>query len=249
MFISCGQTTNNKNNYPNDLRISKADGTPKDTLTFFYPRTILKDAQTFETKIDSFSLKWFSSDLRAAKEPILFNYYLGHDTYRFLWLRSFHRPVVFTLSKTGNEITLTTKILDREAQNNDLGYDPREWKGKENIAEKQIIDALKGQKYKIEKLNDSLMIFKLVKKASIVLNDTKKLSEKEWNQFEAFLNDCSFWTLEPYERSDGLDGSEWTIEGHLANKYWFVNRWSPKDKFRKAGEFLINKSGLKEEIY
>jgi hypothetical protein len=49
--------------------------------------------------------------------------------------------------------------------------------------------------------------------------------------------------------SSGIDGSEWTIEAHFKNKYWFVNRWSPDDNFKTAGEYLIRKSGINEEIY
>ena len=48
---------------------------------------------------------------------------------------------------------------------------------------------------------------------------------------------------------EGLDGAEWIIEGHKQSKYWFVDRWSPKGNFRKAGEYLILESGLHEKIY
>jgi hypothetical protein len=93
------------------------------------------------------------------------------------------------------------------------------------------------------------VVFKVDKTASIVYNETKQLSKQEWEEFEYLLNSFSFWMAQPCEESDGLDGSEWTIEAHLKNRYWFVSRWSPKNNFRKAGEYLINKSGIKEEIY
>jgi hypothetical protein len=245
----CGQTITDIKNYPNDSLLSTINGTPKDSTTFYFPNTIQVDSQNFKTEIDTILLSWFSGDLYAANEPILFNYYLGQDMYRFLWLRSFQRPVVFTIKKSENQITLTTKILDREAQEDNLAYDPREWQGKENIPEKHLKDGLKKKKYRIERYGDTLVIIKHAKTASLVYNKTKKLSKDEWDQFESILNECSFWTSKPCVNGLGLDGSEWIIEGHFKHKYWFMQRWSPTDKFKKAGEYLINKSRIKEEIY
>ncbi|GHV58202.1 hypothetical protein FACS1894182_09410 [Bacteroidia bacterium] len=71
----------------------------KDSLTFYYPTLIKTDSRNIETGIDTFKLNWYSSALYCANEPVLYNYYQGHDIYRFLWLRSFHRPVVFSLHK------------------------------------------------------------------------------------------------------------------------------------------------------
>jgi hypothetical protein len=243
LFVSCSETPIDKDYYPKDTTVSGTNGTPKDSLSFYYPTTIQKDTQIFKTDIDTFMLNWFSSALYSAKEPILYNYYLGHDIYRFLWLRSFHRPVVFTLHRDGEKVWLTTKELDRQPNFMEISY----------VKFVPPIILPNGEIDTTESVrNDELPVDSVSKpdrKANIVLNETKQLSEKEWNEFEKLLNDYSFWYAKPYEESSGLDGSEWTIEGHLKNKYWFVNRWSPKDQFRKAGEYLINKSGLKEEIY
>ena len=240
LFASCSQVTPINDNYPNDTTFSKTDGKPKDSLTFYYPTKIKRDKHTINTEIDTFMLNWFSSALYSAQEPILYNSYLGHDIYRFLWLRSFHRPVVFSLHKNGNKVWLITKILDRQPIFMDTHYVtplilPD---GEIDITESNMDNELPID-----------TVIKADRKAIIVLNETKQFSETEWKEFEKIIADCSFWTLKPCIEKFGLDGSEWIIEGHLKSKYWFVNRWSPEDDFRKAGEYLINKSGLKEKIY
>jgi len=92
-------------------------------------------------------------------------------------------------------------------------------------------------------------IVKADRKAEVIFTQTKQLSINEWNEFELLLKNCSFWNRLPFVDSSGIDGSEWTIEAHFKNKYWFVNRWSPDDNFKTAGEYLIRKSGINEEIY
>ena len=83
----------------------------------------------------------------------------------------------------------------------------------------------------------------------IIFDETKHLTKIEWDKFENIILSCSFWTLPPIINIFGYDGSEWILEGHLENKYWFVARWSPIDKFASCGNYLINLSGLKEKIY
>ena len=248
-FFSTAQTKKSKSIYPEDTQVSKIDGTPKDSMTYYFPKKIQLDTGTFDTKIDKFLSTWFSEDLYVAKEPILFNYYLGKDMYRFLWLRSFDKPIVFVLSKSENQITLTTTMLNREANPGGFEYDPREYKGKEKATEKEILEQFKGHKCKIERFGDSLVTFEYAESAKVIYHKTKKLSISDWKKFEEILSVFSFWSAMPYSREVGLDGSEWTIEGHLKYKYWFVNRWSPQDNFKKVGEYLIKKSGLKVEIY
>jgi len=243
-FVSCHMTKSENYNYSKDPKISNTQGVPKDSITFYFPTSIRQDTGIVKTGIDTFMLNWFSSALYSAKEPILNNYYLGHDIYRFLWLRSFHRPVVISLHKDGNKVWLTTKELDRQPEFMDR-LRPIKYiapKILPNVdSDTTELDDIKKPERKIIKRAD--------RKADIIFNQTKKLTEKDWTEFETLLSNCSFWNSKPYIEESGFDGSEWTIEGHLKNRYWFVNRWTPKGNFRKAGEFLIKKSEFKEEIY
>ncbi|MEO6833844.1 MAG: hypothetical protein ABI169_16675 [Chitinophagaceae bacterium] len=241
-FCSCEHTITREDSYPKEPSFSSKDGTPKDSLSFYLPAVMRVDTGVCDVELDTFRENWFSSALYSAQERILFNYYLGHDIYRFLWLRSFHRPVIISLNRKGNRFWLTTKELNKQPNFMDLSYvkivDPA------TLPNTEIDSAyVYGNGLAFDSIS------KADRKASIILNETKPLSEKEWQEFEEILNSFSFWTAKPYIESFGVDGSEWTIEGHLKGKYWFVNRWSPKDNFRKAGEYLIKKSGLKEEIY
>jgi hypothetical protein len=230
-MVSCHQQVE-KGNYAENPAISDKQGQPHDSLTFYYPTTIKKDSLEIKTVIDSSTLDYYSCVLYNAHEPVLFNYYLGHVKYRFLWLRSKDRPVIFTLTKVGRKIWLTTKVLDKQPQLNDRAYvkpHPIRW-------DKWEIDS----------------VVKADRKASIVINTTKKLSKKDWNDFTALVDKCSFWDTEPYTRSKEFvvfDGSEWVIEGHVKSKYWFVSKCSPHDNFRELGLFLIDKSELKERVY
>lgn len=242
-FASCSQITTVKEYYPKDTTISRTDGTPRDSLSFYYPITIQRDNQIYKTEINSFMLNWFSSALYSAQEPILYNYYLEHDIYRFLWLRSFHKPVVFSLHKDGEKVWLTTKELDKQPNFMDISF--VKFVPPVILPNVEIDTTVSNRNNKIPV--DSVL--KADRKATIVLNETKQLSEREWKEFEKIIAECSFWSSKPCVESFGLDGSRWIIEGHLKSKYWFVNRWSPKDNFRKAGEYLIKKSGLKEEVY
>jgi hypothetical protein len=185
--------------------------------------------------IDDFKENWFSSTLYCAQTPVLFNYYLGHDIYRFLWLRSFDHPIVFTLNKWGDKVWLTTKKLNKEPEFLDVTY--------KNVKYKKS----KNGKINFRKVVDSVV--KADRKAEIIFTETRTLSIKEWDEFELLMKNCSFWDMIPVVDSSGKDGSQWTIEAHLENRYWFVNRWSPSDNFKIAGEYLIKESGINERIY
>jgi hypothetical protein len=231
IIISCSQTVE-KNNYKNDLTISDKEGKPNDSLTYYYPFYIKYDTLLTSTGRDSSSVDYYSCILYYAKEPVLYNFYQDHDIYRFLWLRSFHRPIVYALSKIKNQVLLTAKIMDKHPRLRDITY--------------VSIPELRGSQ-KDEMQVDSVV--KADRRIAILSTSTKQLTKKEWKEFEQLLDSCSFWTTKPFERTQGIDGARWIIEGHKKNKYWFVDRWSPKDNFRKAGEYLIIKSGLNERIY
>lgn len=230
VIVSCHQQTE-KGNYAENPAVSDKQGHPHDSLTFYYPTTIKKDSLEVKIAIDTSLLNGYSCVLYNAKEPILFNYYQGHDMFRFLWLRSLNRPVVFTLNKKGRKVWLTTKMLNKHPRLEDRAYG--------------TFNPHSLNKYRIDS------VVKADRKASIVMNTAKELSQKDWKDFTTLLDKCSFWNTEPYtsNKDIALDGSEWIIEGHLKSKYWFVSESSPSESFRELGLFLINKSELKERVY
>jgi hypothetical protein len=231
---SCNMVTSGKDNYLKNPKISSIQGLPADSLTFYLPGSISHNTDSISTGINTFMLDWFSSALYAAKEPVLYNYYLGHDIYRFLWLRSFHRPVIISLHKNKDQVWLIAKVLNKQP----------DFLDEVALYVKFVApDSANRDEHPKE------IIKKADRKATIVIDKEIPLTKKDWKEFEGLLNKCSFWKSQPFIERIGIDGSEWTIEAHLRNRYWFVNRWSPEDDLRKAGEFLIRKSELKEEVY
>ncbi|WP_143164752.1 hypothetical protein [Chryseolinea serpens] len=77
-----------------------------------------------------------------------------------------------------------------------------------------------------------------------------ELTSTDWRNFEELLISCGYWKMTPYDiRKLGFDGSQWIIEASFEDKYWMVDRWSPKGCFKECGEYLIKLSGLQEDIY
>ena len=75
-----------------------------------------------------------------------------------------------------------------------------------------------------------------------------QLTRQDWADFEGLLKKCDFWNVPPYSGKDEfeIDGQRWLIEGHRRNTYWFVHTRRPEGAFNNAGEFLIQKSGVKD---
>jgi hypothetical protein len=159
-----------------------------------------------------------------------------------LWLRSFYRPVVFTLLQSQDEVWLTTKILDQQPIFNDDRYSGVPGENRDEYLKNGFI---------VDKHDPDLLVRLADRKANIVFNNTISLSCKEWNEFEYLLSKANFWRL-PTDISDGsTDGAQWVIEGHFKNKYHLVDYHSPGNSdYAKAGFFLIQLSELRgEEIY
>jgi hypothetical protein len=70
---------------------------------------------SLDARGDGFKSHWYSSQLRALQEPSLFQLAKSPsaESYRFLWLRSFHHCVAIRLDPKPDETSvLTTKVAD-----------------------------------------------------------------------------------------------------------------------------------------
>jgi hypothetical protein len=84
----------------------------------YFPKGVLQDSD----QGDSFRSNWYSKHLKALDEPSLFQESKGSgaESYRFVWLRTFHHPVVVRLDIQANGgAALTTKV-----SNGAGGYGP-----------------------------------------------------------------------------------------------------------------------------
>jgi len=69
---------------------------------------------------DLFSQTWYSRNLERMEEPVLSCATPeAGETYRFLWLRTFHNPVAVRIFEEGNTYRLEAVVLDGAG-----GYDP-----------------------------------------------------------------------------------------------------------------------------
>lgn len=73
-----------------------------------------------ETDMATFVLGWYSGQLRALNEPLIFDQRNG-TIYRFTWLRTFHHPVAIRVQKNKDKTLLTWKMSDGAG-----GYSPGE---------------------------------------------------------------------------------------------------------------------------
>lgn len=77
--------------------------------TFYFPTGTFEDGHDG----DAFSRQWYSSALTRMGEPSLScGDALAEETYRFLWLRSFHQPVAVRIWRNGDTYELRAVTLD-----------------------------------------------------------------------------------------------------------------------------------------
>lgn len=195
--------------------ISKAKHIPLSDLT-----------DTTEVHIDSFLLQWFSLELLKMDEPVLFNYPLNKEVYRFTWLRSFHRPVVIKIERENDNFYVTTKMLERDVE--DPYY--------------MVHD------HKTELITpDNNIPFEV--------NRRVNLPQGDYVQLMSLVNSMDLYNMPyaPYTPcSIGNDGAEWIFEVQNKNGYYCVHRWSPRKNtsLRLLGELMIRLGNLtKERIY
>jgi hypothetical protein len=116
-----------------DSRIAvDANNIPKDSNQFYFPITLFpkleyvyhyKDSTTILVstyysnhgdtlrsyariiphQFDTVYVKEYSKYLYAMREPLLFNRLLSKEVYRFVWLRSFHNPIIIRIEKDKNK--------------------------------------------------------------------------------------------------------------------------------------------------
>jgi len=181
---------------------------------------------SFEKRVNTFEMKWFSFYLYKMQEPVLYNYFLEKDVYRFTWLRSFNIPVTITIEKEQNAVTITTKAL------------------------KKNIDLPSNATY--ENVNGKEVKMPLDLNAAFVINKKKTLSEKDFLEFKKLIDSLNLYSYPSFPYSPclvGTDGAEWIFEAQNKEGYFYMVRWSPEKEtaLRKVGEFLIKLSDAKDE--
>ena len=145
LLASCrGQ--NNSSTTPNSQDKISSDTIliPKDSTTLYFPVNSLNDTSS-NPLYESFFNKWYSSQLFALKEPIIYSNKSQDEIYRFTWLRTFHNPIAIRIEKHNDNYTLFWKL-----SNGAGGYSP----GELEIDKQKTLDKKTWEEF-ISKLNQS----------------------------------------------------------------------------------------------
>lgn len=198
-----------------------------DSLSYYFP-SILNDTIERRNPIyRDFEQKWYSSSLYSFKEPILYTKSDSLTIYRLLWLRSFHKPVCFSIKEFNGNYFLSAKTLDRQP----AFYPEIEVKSKDEKTGKEILDTIQ----------------KADRFALIDFDTIKVLTSGQWTAIENYISKLDFWNSPVADPDDdnSTDGSNWILEGRRNGKYHFINRRNARGDLKDLGEYLNKWSGLK----
>jgi hypothetical protein len=111
---ACASASSTMAERPADLSCNGAGAN-----TYYIPAGDLDIAGAADPS-DAFVRQWYSAYLAAMNEPSLScGDATADETYRFLWLRSFHQPVAVRISRTGRHFELAATVLTGHG-----GYQP-----------------------------------------------------------------------------------------------------------------------------
>lgn len=99
------------------LPAGRADCASLDVAELLFPKSIFGERLPHFDQ-DAFTREWYSQHLRAMTEPSLSCGESSGESYRFLWLRTWGRPIAVRV-EAGRSITLTAVELDGAG-----GYEP-----------------------------------------------------------------------------------------------------------------------------
>jgi hypothetical protein len=241
--LSCNNVTYH---YPKNNGIANAQGIPKDSLLFYFTTYEPFDSSQIELVRDTFLQNYVGANLYAFREPIYFNDYLGKEQYRFLWLPSFQKPMLFVLTRENDQVILTTKTLDRHPINKDVRYEHGHYWDQDYIGmgHELIIQKDTLQNGKVQE-----MTFVKGRYAKIASSDRKILTMTDWGKFKNLLSGVDFWNLQTFIESGATDGAFWAIEANTTKGYKLVLRHMPENKVMRVGQFFVDRSGSKIELY
>jgi len=196
----------------------------------------------------AYELGGASRSLSIFQAPVLFNYYLNADTYRFLWLRSFHRPVLLTLRQGATGATLRTQFLSKfplilhlsSPDPDEPGISRKEAARRAAFAKVLAADA-RWQEQVAESKRPAVLV--------TAEETTTPILPEQWQHFEALLNKARFEQMAPCQPTYIIDGASWLLESHRSDGYHMVLRHSPSatDAFRAACEYLLDLSSARRE--
>jgi hypothetical protein len=260
LLAACSSPAVSQSPYPQNPAVSDAQGLPRDSSTLYFPAAdsaskpvltanqLSAEEQNAQAAYCREVFGVASANLHCFGAPVLSNYYLGHDTYRFLWLRSFHRPVLLTLTQQADGATLRTQFLTKSASTPRLAvilFIPPTASPDEAARLQREFDL----EQKDPKVQRELAERNRPAEQLPQLETTRPVTPQQWQQFQQLLQQCGFSQQTACETSTVMDGAGWLLEAHTAGGYHAVYHHSPEkpDSFRRACEYLLDLSAARKE--
>ena len=208
-----------------DIKTVFGKASKSDSLSYYFPSILNDKTERRNENYKDFEQKWYSSSLYSFKEPILYKKSDSKLIYRLLWLRSFHKPVCFTMKEFNGNHYLNAKTLDRQP-----AFYP------------EII--LRGRDKNNKWIPDTIQ--KADRFALIDFDTIKVLTNGEWKEIENYISKLDFWNSPVADPrvDDATDGSNWILEGRKNDKYHFINRRNAMGELKNLGKILNKWSGL-----
>ncbi len=263
-LAACSPSAESPPGYSHNTEVSDVHGQPRDTTAFYFPAAdslhaayIPPNERPREYVLDERVMNCAANLVSAShcltyfNAPVLSNYYLQAPIYRFLWLRSFHRPVLLTLRGGAAGATLHTQVLDKfPSFTNMTVFHPDSLSadaspGARAYARRYYQETMADPDFQAQVAAAKRRAV-LVKKEDTIVT----LTQLQYQSFEKLLDQARFWRLPSCQPNPGLlDGASWLLEAHLARGYHMVERASPStnDPFRQACEYLIGVSSVRAE--
>jgi len=184
----------------------------------------IKDSLFYNGIMES-DQKWYSRYLYEFEEPVLYNYYLGHDIIRLTYLRAFDKPIMIKLSRQDDSASLNIKMLNNQ------------------IDSKILNDIFHGN-YKT--ISDPKRLTELQE------NRNLKIDKSTFLHLDSLIQDTKIKDEIPDNNNiKGQDGSDLLLEIHSSNGYYYIKRMNPRNDSAiwSIANFLIKTSKTTEKIY
>jgi len=215
--------------YRNDLTVSDKNGNPTRKESFYFDPVAFRDTFPIPTLVVEPPYDTIDDINKVPKDKIKVEFEVNTDSFKLKWF---------------SEVLAENK--EPILSNYYLGTDIYRLTWLRSFHQGLVIKIIKDK-------NDYTIETKWLdwadQKAHI---STKRITADIIAELENLLKVHKFYFSESYDwEFPGNDGSEWILEAHTANRYHFLNKWSPdfghSKGLREIGEFIIENSDAKEE--
>jgi hypothetical protein len=208
-FISCGDCENHYLHYKNDLLLSDKVGKPRTDSTFIFPYSKIDKAShsNYSSGLsDTGHLGFVTQSISFANEPLLYNFYLGNDVFRFILTQGQRKDTSLFIFRVEKKFDKTI-IHEKRVYLNDLIVTQN--KSKEFIFRYSSSTMNEYTKECPSSLWDSLVSYITQKKFLCIPSELEENKSKE---------------LGPYG-FEIIDGWDCFMEYHCQKGYYMVSRY------------------------